>query len=84
MVTYLDDIERICPGLWLAFCNEERVDVQSWEGKLKGSIPCLGREWRKMVFKLIDYYVRTRGLDLYSYSDIKERLDMVVYPVRYL
>lgn len=81
MISYLDDINRICPGLWTEFCQATRGDAQLWAGKLEGPIPCLDRDWRKLVFKLLDYYAITRGITPPPHRQGVPRLDVIVHPV---
>ena len=62
MPTLLEDLERIYPGLWTDFASQAEDDVSQWKLKLNGAVPCLDRDWRKLVFTLFDYAASNQGL----------------------
>lgn len=81
MPTLLEDLERIYPGLWTDFASQAEDDVSQWKLKLNGVVPCLDRDWRKLVFTLFDYAASDQGLVKKSFRPDGRRLDTIVHPV---
>lgn len=81
MPTFLEDLDRTCPNLWAGFSAQVEDDASQWSAKLNGAVPCLDRDWRKLVFTLFDYAVVCLGLMKRSLRPDGRRLDTIVHPV---
>lgn len=81
MPLFLENLEHACPGLWANFCAQAEDDAWQWTAKLNGTAPCLDRDWRKLVFKVFDFLVTSRGLVKRPYRPSGRRLETIVHPV---
>lgn len=76
-----DELDDIAPGVWDEFCIYEGDDSVPWKSKVNGQLPCLDRDWRKIVFRFLDYFATSRKF-LKSFDHNRYRLQTVAYPVR--
>lgn len=75
------DLEDIAPGLWAEFCSHEGDESQPWRAKIDGQIPCLDRDWRKIIFRFFDYVLTNKSFLDSSYRPDGKRLESIVHPV---
>ncbi|KAI5116076.1 hypothetical protein M0805_003833 [Coniferiporia weirii] len=83
MPSFRDDLEDTCPLLWKDFCVLEGDESRHWNSTINGSVQCLDRDWRKVVFRFCDYFLVNKGLVCSPYHPDGRRLETIVYPFRY-
>lgn len=83
MASLLQNIEHFSPGLWTEFCQCNGDETRWWTPAVGGEELCLDRDWRKIVFKLLDYVLESRqnmGLEVGHHRPDSERLKVIVHP----